>query len=743
VFAAAFLAVSVGCGSDAEQRPSPDAGLDGAFDTGTHEPDGTDADGALSAVLEAPRYAETGDSVALDATASSGATSFDWTLPDATDVEVDGGRVTARWLIPGRYRVSVEVVGEDGATDRAMVLLTVVPPRTFAPRRSGSLAAVGSDGIAVVEADAGSLSLFGVARGETPELRWRTETCVGGRNVAAWRDSLVVSCPDEDRIVIHAAESGAQEGDLALPWGSRPFGVVADEEGRLIVALQGRGTLAVFEKVDGEQVQRVLVPTVPDPRGLALLPGGRVAVTRWRSPDERGEIDVIDLADGERERLLTLAFDPVRPSDTESGGVPSYLDSVAMSPSGLAAVVPHLQANVGHGEYLSGETLTFETTVRAALSVLDIEAGEEFFEARRLFDNRGLASSAVFSPWGDYVFVTMRGARSLERLDVFTLYSQSGAQLDVGFAPDGLGLSPDGAFVVVHAPLSREIVVYDVDAFGPGVGPVARLSTVDSEPLEPEVLRGKRLFNDAFDGRLGKDSYIACAHCHLDGEADRRTWDFTDRGEGLRNTIDLQGRAGLAHGPVHWSANFDEIQDFEHDIRGPFSGLGLMDDAAFHAELRDTPLGGAKAGVSEDLDALAAYVASLSSYPRSPHRSDDGSLTDSGERGRELFESEALDCTSCHAGEHLTDSAMVDGSPVLHDVGTMTEASGSRLGAALPGLDTPTLRGLWNSPPYLHDGSAPTVRAVFEANDGDAHGVTSGLSSSELDDLAEYLLSLE
>ena len=62
--------------------------------------------------------------------------------------------------------------------------------------------------------------------------------------------------------------------------------------------------------------------------------------------------------------------------------------------------------------------------------------------------------------------------------------------------------------------------------------------------LAPDVLRGKQLFNDSFDPRLTKDGYIACGHCHLDGLDDHRTWDFTDRGEGMRNTISLVGQAG-------------------------------------------------------------------------------------------------------------------------------------------------------------------------------------------------------
>ena len=66
---------------------------------------------------------------------------------------------------------------------------------------------------------------------------------------------------------------------------------------------------------------------------------------------------------------------------------------------------------------------------------------------------------------------------------------------------------------------------------------------------------------------------------------------------------------------MHWTANFDEIQDFEHDIRAAFGGTGFMTDAQFNTGTRNTPLGDPKAGLSADLDALAAYVTSLNRRP--------------------------------------------------------------------------------------------------------------------------------
>ncbi len=238
---------------------------------------------------------------------------------------------------------------------------------------------------------------------------------------------------------------------------------------------------------------------------------------------------------------------------------------------------------------------------------------------------------------------------------------------------------------------------------------------------------------------------MACAHCHLDGEEDHRVWDFTDRGEGLRNTIGLIGHAGDGDGPIHWSANFDEVHDFEHDIRGPFGGAGLMTDEDFHTGTTDQTLGDPKAGVSPDLDALAAYVTSLDTHPPSPHRGPDGGLTPAATAGQVLFDSPETGCTECHPGPRLTDSQWLDPTtPLLHDVGTLGPGSGQRLGGELPGIDTPTLHGLWRSAPYLHDGSAATLHEVLTTrNEGDAHGVTSHLTPTEVDELVHYMLALD
>jgi hypothetical protein len=204
----------------------------------------------------------------------------------------------------------------------------------------------------------------------------------------------------------------------------------------------------------------------------------------------------------------------------------------------------------------------------------------------------------------------------------------------------------------------------------------------------------------------------------------------------LRNTTSLLGRRGTGQGHVHWSGNFDEIQDFENEIRELFNGSGFMKDEDYTAH-RD-PLGAPKAGLSPELDGLAAFVKTLDHVSPSPFRKPDGSMTADALAGKALFTK--LGCDFCHVAPEYTDSAR----GMLHDVGTIKPSSGQRSGAPLLGIDTPTLLGVWETAPYLHDGSAATLRDVLTtANPNDGHAFISALMPAQIDQLVAYLQQLD
>jgi cytochrome c peroxidase len=172
--------------------------------------------------------------------------------------------------------------------------------------------------------------------------------------------------------------------------------------------------------------------------------------------------------------------------------------------------------------------------------------------------------------------------------------------------------------------------------------------------------------------------------------------------------------------PLRWSAEWDESADSEFSIRFEQFGTGLID-----GDMHPT-LGPPNQGRSYDLDCLAAFIDSLAS-PSRAH-----SLSAAESRGKEIFESAETSCASCHPEPLYTDHQ-------VHDVGT-ADTYGEWFG---PLIDTPTLRFLYDSAPYLHDGSAATLLEVLTTdNPEDEHGVTSHLTEGELADLAAFLLVL-
>ncbi|HEX5221035.1 MAG TPA: Ig-like domain-containing protein [Verrucomicrobiae bacterium] len=528
----------------------------------------------------------------------------------------------------------------------------------------------------------------------------------------------------------------------ALPYACAPHGIVVNvATSRAYVALEALGRVVELDATTGVILRTVDVG--PWPRGLALDPiQGTLWVGRFISPDDAGKVTVIDLGTFAVSNVVSLALVTDPDTQTSGSGLPNYLGPLAISPDYSHVFVPAKKDNIHRGILRNGQHLTFEHTMRSMASSIDLATRTETPSRRLDLDNSDFATSVAFSPLGNQVFFTANGSATIWVVDAYTSRVQDAFTFGSGgMAPDGLTLSADGKRLFVHNFMSRSVTVFSsTAACGSicGTTPLlATVSTVASEALPPAVLRGKQLFYDSEDTRLSSDSYMSCASCHLDGGQDGRVWDFTGFGEGLRNTIDLNGR-GVGHGPVHWTANFDEVHDFEGQIRTLGGGTGLMSDKDFNSGTVAQPLGQSKAGFSSDLDALAAYVGSLTNASKSPHRQPNGQLTPDAILGREIFRQQ--NCAACHSGTAFSDSA----SLARHDVGTLLPSSGQRLGAELDGLDTPTLRGLWKTAPYLHDGSAATLRDVLVTrNIAGKHGYLFSLSESEIDQLVAYLNQID
>lgn len=647
---------------------------------------------------------------------------------------------------PGLYLVTLTVRLADGRTVTKTFVQAVRGEVSASSPRSSSGIAVESrvaaaERVWVINPDTDTVSVLdGAALTRTKEI------AVGAapRSVAVapsghiWvvaRDAATISVIDPSTLTVIRT--------VALPLRSRPYGLVFAPAGAAYVSLDATGQLLQLDPATGA-VQKTLDISA-NPRGLAVTAdGARLLVSRFISPPAPGEssgspivsqafaeLRAVDLPAMAGFRVIQLRHSDRVDGSVQGRGIPNYLGAASIAPDGLSAWVPSKQDNIARGTLRDGQNLDFQNTVRAVTSRVDLSTEQESLEQRLDHDNAGVASAAVFHPSGVYLFVGLETSRQVAVVSALT-----GSELfrvEVGVAPQSLTLSSNGARLYVQNFMDRTVSAIDLSPLVSNgefrSSTLATVATVTTEKLASNVLSGKRLFYDARDPRLARDAYMSCASCHADGDSDGRVWDLTGMGEGLRNTISLVGRAG-AQGLLHFSGNFDEVQDFESQIRALAGGTGLMSDAALAAGTRGQPLGDAKAGLSPDLDALAAYVKSLTVATPSPYRASNG-LSAAGAAGRVVFTSAG--CNSCHFGATFSK----EDSTALEDVGTLRAWSGQRLSGPLLGIDVPSLRDAFATGPYLHDGSAKTLAEAVTAH----RGVT--LTGTDLSNLVEFLRQID
>lgn len=654
---------------------------------------------------------------------------------------------------PGRYFISLTATAGTSTTQCITTKIVHYPFTTNAPTHSSAIVVdEANNRVWNVNPDSDTISAINKVDPADPEAVTKIVEIPVGKDprtlAQAENGDLWVANHDDASISIVNPRSGEITRTIKLPYASQPFGIVfTPDRQRAFVSMQATGQIAVLNGVTAQLEKVVTVDKdefgyTPKIRGLAVsADGNTLYATRFISNGIAGDLYEFDANSLALQNVIKLAIDKGikdadEPDDTfNSRGLPNYLNSISISPDGRQAWLTAKKDNIERGLFSDGREPTFDSTTRSIIVPVDLQTSTDLPDRRIDFNDADSPMASVFSPYGDVIFTALQGNKEVHVYDIRV--NESIAVIDVDFAPQGLALDSDG-YLYVHNFTGRTVSVVDVTKLISGEANVfeklAEIAVVANEKLSPTVVRGKQLFYNSRDVRMSKENYISCATCHADGGEDGRVFDFANRGEGMRNTITLHGRRGTGHGPVHWTANFDEIHDFEHDMRGPFSGTGFIDDAIFESGTVSEPLGDPKAGLSPDLDALVAYVTSLDAVPPSPYRNSDGSLTERGLQGKRIYES--LDCSTCHSGPDFTDSA----SLVLHDVGTTTMLSGTRMGGELTGFDTPTLKGIWDTPPYFHDGSATSLHDTLNV---EGHGNAQNLSAEDKDLLVEYLLQID
>jgi YVTN family beta-propeller protein len=524
----------------------------------------------------------------------------------------------------------------------------------------------------------------------------------------------VVTLYEDNAVVFFDAISG--KVTKKLPVSAEPYGIVADPDGRMAwVTHEYPGTVSTIDL----QKEVVLheIKAGSHLRGIALSSDGkRVYVSEFYT----GALSAIDVT---QEKVV----------DTWQGRASDNLSRhVLLHPTRPKAYLPHIRSIVGsnHGA----------GSIFPQLSICDLIPGTDKRRVSFAMDTFN-GVYVTTNPWeaamssdGKRLYIIYAGTDDMNVCNVidddYREIERTRLPFQVGRNPRAIRLSPDNKLVYIYNVLDFAVTVHQADT-------MQLLDTIKvcEPPVTPEWVRGKILFNSA-KPPMSSRRWVACASCHPDGHADGRVW---QQPEGLRKTTAL---FGVAHThPLHWSADRDEVQDFEYTIRSQLmqSRQGLA-PGPLKPKVRyeKVELTEKTAGKSKDLDALAIYTNSFE-FPLSPHILTPGKLSDAALRGKEIFFRKDVNCASCHSGPYYTDSSLQ--TPFkLHDVGTGLDDPSEKMG---PLYDTPTLLGIYRTAPYLHHGKAKTLADVLTTyNKDDKHGKTSHLAWNEIDDLVAFLKAL-
>lgn len=214
---------------------------------------------------------------------------------------------------------------------------------------------------------------------------------------------------------------------------------------------------------------------------------------------------------------------------------------------------------------------------------------------------------------------------------------------------------------------------------------------------ENDIDKGEKYFNDA---TYCFQNWQSCNGCHPgDARTDGLNWDLMN--DGIGNSKNCKSML------------------FSH-VTAPCMISGIRENAekAVRAGYKYIQFNEVPEDIAQCVD---EYLKHLQPVP-SPYLVN-GKLSEKAERGKIVFKK--YNCDYCHSGPYYTDRQM-------HRIGDDVEFE--------KGWDTPTLREVWRTAPYLFDGRAATMEEVFTVH---KHGLEkSKITAKEIDELVEYVNSL-
>ena len=458
-----------------------------------------------------------------------------------------------------------------------------------------------------------------------------------------------------------------------------------------------KGTVSELNASTGEVLRSVAV--LREPCDAVLSPDGRYLYVNNHFPAQRADVDYVaaDVSVIDCDSFLKI-------KDIKLSNGSNALRGIACSPDGRYVFVSH---NLGRFQVPTSQLQQGWMNTNA-VSVIDTSTQTLVGSVSLDEPDRGAGGIWDVECDGQWLVTSQSGTHDvsivdykamIEKLEAYAdkskldydLYFMRGIRTRlpiVGNGPRAMALRDGKLYLPTYFSDTLNVVSLADES----------VEAVAYNPARVESPRdkGEKAFNDA---SLCYQNWQSCNGCHPDdGRTDGMNWDLMNDGIG---------------NPKNCKSMLFSFQTPKNMISGIREHAGIAVRAGY------------KFIQFCDIDEQTAlyvdeYIKSLEPLP-SPYLVD-GELSPKALQGRKVYEK--YGCAECHSGPYYTDMQM-------HHIGEDVEFE--------EGWDTPTLREVWRTAPYLFDGRAATMVDVFYEH---KHGIDGKISRKDAEALAEFVNSL-
>lgn len=495
---------------------------------------------------------------------------------------------------------------------------------------------------------------------------------------------------------IISLETGKQETAIATGSGAC-YPIFGPDKKHIYVCNQFQNTVSEVDPAIHQVIRSVKV--LREPKSALFSKDGEYLFVTNFLPAQRADVNYVAACVS-----VIRMSDFTKVKDIQLANGSNALRGICMTPDGKYIYISH---NLGRFTVPTSQ-LQQGWMNTSAFSIIDV-AKQEFIGAVVVDEpERGAAGIWSIVCNDETLFITHSGTHEISvidhkaMLDKFLNYpNKSMLDYDLRFLyglRKRILLEGNGPRKMIMENGKLYIPTYFADILNIVDAQTCEIATANLNPDREESAenKGERYFNDASHCF---QNWQSCNGCHPgDARTDGMNWDLMN--DGVGNSKNCKSLLFSHPTPPSMISGIRETAEWA--VRAGFKFIQFFDIT------------------EEDAVCVDAYLKSLRPVP-SPYLVD-GELSDLAKEGRKIFEK--LNCTECHSGPYYTDLKM-------HRIGEDIEFE--------KGWDTPTLREVWRTAPYLFDGRAATMEEVFEIH---KHGIDKKVSKKEIKALTEYVNSL-